>query len=178
VTDDPIAKIDRAYRSYLALQRGSEHGSRWAYTREARRAWGAIADAKARAIQAFAALNGWKEDDRGACHPEGIGHRNRRHLDTDTWWACDRLFDHCLAFRANGKNAAVVTQPYHYDRPDEARRWAAERGLAIHVPPDPLASIYYPGSAYFIVIVTAGDRVSWLPDQDGRLADRWEAEVA
>ena len=47
--------------------------------------------------------------------------------------------------------------------------------LALHLPPDPLASIHYPGETLFIVITKAGVAVKWLPDQDGRLMDRWQS---
>ena len=53
-----------------------------------------------------------------------------------------------------------------------------ELGLAVHLPPDPLASIHYPGWTYFVVITKAGVTVKWLPDQDGRLAERWAARKA
>jgi hypothetical protein len=169
--DSHISEIDRLYRAHVAARRDGDRGDR-ASKLEARRLWAECSEAKVQAMTAFAALNGWKRDDRGAYDPEGIGHRNRRYLDHHV-----SLFDHCVNFRADGKNVAVVTQPYHY-RPDEARRWADQRGLAVHLPPDPLASIHYPGATYFIVIVAASDLVKWLPDQDGRLADRWAARAA
>jgi hypothetical protein len=131
--------------------------------------WDACNRAKTLALNAFAAINGWKVDERTAYDPEAIGHRNRRYLTHRA-----SLFDHCVNFRANGKNAAVLTQPYHFANHDAHQRWAAERDLAIHLPSDPLASIHYPGSTYFIVIVTAGDEVKWLPDQDGQLKDEWQ----
>jgi hypothetical protein len=72
------------------------------------------------AIRAFAAINGWTADFQGYCHPEAIGHSKRRFLDVyvfpDFLWAVE-TFDHCLNFRANGKNAAVVAQPYNYKDP-------------------------------------------------------------
>ena len=88
--------------------------------------------------------------------------------------------DHCLGFRADGKNVAVVTQPYHYDRahydrPDDARAWFADRGLAVHIPPDPFASFHFPGETFFIVITKTGAGVKWLPEQDGRGKARWRA---
>jgi hypothetical protein len=172
---DHIAEIDRVYRAYVAHHRAGDRGSGWSYKVEGRRLWDAVSDAKAQAAAAFAALNGWKRDERTAYDPEAIGRRNRRYLDTSGYWSGPRFFDHCINFRADGKNVAVVTQPYAYSHTDAAERWAAERGLAIHLPPDPRASIHYPGATFFIVFVAAGEVVNWLPDQDGRLADRWAA---
>jgi len=85
------------------------------------------------------------------------------------------LFDHCVSFRANGRNAGVLAQPYNHVDLDACQRWAAGLGLAVHIPPDPLASVHYPGWTYFVVVIKAGGAVNWLPDQDGRLADRWAA---
>jgi hypothetical protein len=60
-------------------------------------------------------------------------------------------------------------------------RWRAslaERGLVLHVPPDPLASIHNPGSTLFVVVTLAGGAVRWLPEQDGRLVDLWKVRRA
>lgn len=114
----------------------------------------------------------------GYCHPDAIGQRNDRALGhgPDCYLPDGgRFLDHCIGFRANGKNVAVLTQPYSHVDLDAVRRWAADRGLVLHVPPDPLASIHYPGETLFIVITQPGVEVQWLPDQDGRLADRWAA---
>ena len=88
------------------------------------------------------------------------------------------MFDHDVNFRADGKNVAILTQPYDHVDLDAVRTWAVGRGLEAHVPPDPLASIHYPGGTLFLVITKPGVEVRWLPDQDGRLADRWAARMA
>ncbi len=182
MTDDtPISEIDRTYRACIEAEALHKNDSRWPYMAEGRRFYNAHCQAQERAQQAFAALNGWKADGRGYFHPDAIGRRNRQFLDNEYALGLperEHLFDHCINFRANGKNAAIVTQPYHCADPDACQRWAAKRGLAIHLPPDQLASIHYPGATYFIVITRIGATVKWLPDQDGRLTARWAARKA
>jgi hypothetical protein len=119
----------------------------------------ALEAAQARAMEAFAALNGWEADYK-------VIERYR-------------FFDHSVICRANGENLALVNEPYHYVENDEERlRWMASSGFALHVPPDPMASIRDPGRTYFIVITEAeSDPVNWLPEQDGRLKQRWVREV-
>lgn len=56
---------------------------------------------------------------------------------------------------------------------DRWRLELARRGFELHVPPDPLASIHYPGATLFVVVTLPGVVVRWLPEQDGRLKDRW-----
>ncbi len=137
IDDASILGIDHAHRAYmtaLALRHDADDRRKWPYCREGRQLRNACEQAKAQATAAFAALNGWKEDSRGACNPEGIGHRQRSYFN----FLSDRagLFDHCVNFRAGGKNVAVLTQPYHY-QPVEAQHWTAARGLEMHIPPDP-----------------------------------------
>ena len=133
-------------------------------------------EAKLKAYAAFAALNGWKVD-YSSLHPDALGRRSRESLYNEHGLGTpgERLFDHDVNFRADGKNVAILTQPYDHVDLDAVRTWAVGRGLEAHVPPDPLASVHYPGETYFIVITKPGVTVKWLPDQDGRLADRWQS---
>ena len=86
------------------------------------------------------------------------------------------FFDHPLYFQIGRRNAAIVTQPYRKISEMEAHRpWAAGLGLALHIPPDPLASFWYPGYAIFAVLTAAGTAVQWLPEQDGRLETLWRS---
>jgi hypothetical protein len=86
----------------------------------------------------------------------------------------DRIIDHQHCFRAGRGHKAILTQPYDHIVVDEWRSWTAARGVDLLVPPDPLASFWYPGATLFIVLATPGTEVQWLPEQDGRLAHLWK----
>lgn len=113
------------------------------------------------AINEFAALNGWKAvpSDK-SFPPEKIGHRNRG----ERWSLSQQIFDHVIYFRAAGKNAAIVTQPYNNCR-REANILAKKLGLALHIPPNPKASFHYPGHTFFFVFTLPNCTVNWLPEQ-------------
>ena len=70
-----------------------------------------------------------------------------------------------------------LTQPYDHIVVDEWQSWTAARGIELLMPPDPLASFWYPGSTLFIVLAAPGTEVQWLPEQDGRLAHMWQPRV-
>ena len=120
-----------------------------------------ISRAKVAAMDAFAALNGWKLGREFP--PYKIGHRNSDPYDNE--WTRHELFDHCRHFRADGKNVAILTQPYGHLVLDEWHQWAAGQGLELHAPPDPLASFHYPRSTLFLVLTARGGTVRWLPEQ-------------
>ena len=137
-----------------------------------RAAYEEIYRAQQAATDAFADTNGWKKapstyDLSVLGRGTGIG-----------WGGSpDRfLLDHPIAFSAKRRYVAIVGQPYPraVDLAQQRARRKA-RGLVLHVPPDPFASIHYPGGTLFLVITQPGVEVNWLPDQDGRLADRWAA---
>ena len=113
------------------------------------------------AINEFAVLNGWKavSSDKGF-PPEKIGHRNRG----ERWSPSPQIFDHVIYFRAAGKNAAIVTQPYNNCR-REANALAKKLGLALHIPPNPKASFHYPGETFLFVFTLQNCVVKWLPEQ-------------
>ena len=78
-----------------------------------------------------------------------------------------RVSDHDFVCREPGRGgrvAAVVCQPYR-DCVAEARATAEQLGLVAHVPPDPTASIHYPGWTRFIVFTRPGVEVRWLDEQ-------------
>lgn len=78
------------------------------------------------------------------------------------WPGCDH--DHY--FRRDRRAMAVVTQPYVTRDVDALRVYAAEKGLVMHMPPSPLASFWYPGATYFIVLTAPSfGRVRWIPAQ-------------
>jgi hypothetical protein len=80
----------------------------------------------------------------------------------------DGGFDHALYYRdLYGCFAAIVNQPY--GSLDEIG-WGdalARYNLTWHVPPEPYASIWYPGFTLFEVITRTGrpSEVCWLPEQ-------------
>lgn len=182
--DTPISKVDHAFGAFYAVPRPAADADpivRRSCSWKQQQLHRQISQAKAEAEEAFAALNGWKADGHSYFHPDAIGRRNRKPLYSEHELGLpddSRLFDHCINFRADGRNAAVLAQPYGHVDLDACQRWAARLGLAVHLPPDPLASIHYPGWTYFVVITKAGVTVKWLPDQDGRLAERWAARKA
>jgi hypothetical protein len=126
------------------------------------------------AMAAFAKLNGWQETKQHFYSLDLLGRAamsdslRRRHsydfplLDHDAWFRRDRCY------------VAVAGQPYlsAVDLAAERAR-LTERGLVLHVPPDPFASFNYPGWCLFLVITIPGVAVRWLPEQDGRLKGRW-----
>jgi hypothetical protein len=79
-------------------------------------------------------------------------------------------------FTRRARFVAAVGQPYPPAAGDLDlwRTHLADRGLVLHVPPDPLASIHYPGGTIFVVVTKPGVEVRFLPEQDGRLADLWK----
>lgn len=128
------------------------------------------------AVAAFAAINGWRKAPAFFDLSRlGRGAPTRSHHWADH---CRdrRLLDHPIWFYAARRYVAAVGQPY-LDVAD-LREWRAnlaERGFVLHVPPDPLASIHFPGSTLFVVVTKAGGAVKWLPEQDGRLKALWRA---
>jgi hypothetical protein len=131
-----------------------------------------ICAAQDRAWKAFASLNGWKMVERGApskyavdCIGKGFAAASsswRRQSDYDV----GGIFDHVEWFHADRRFVALVTQPYPAGRPvDDYREKLESRGLAMHLPADPFASIHYPGACHFIVITKAGTAVKFLPEQ-------------
>ena len=113
--------------------------------------------------QEFAKLNGWKAG--YSFSPEKIGKRSR-----EVNFYRDNVFDHCLYFRDGTKAAAIAAQPYNHVSENEARSVGASYNLETHIPPYPLASIYYPNECIFIVFTTLGATVNWLPEQVSGLA--------
>jgi hypothetical protein len=79
-------------------------------------------------------------------------------------------FDHPLYYRdCYGCFAAIVGQPY--GQLDEFRRGRLDAltsdNLTWHCPPEPYASIWFPGSTLFVVVTRTGrpSEVCWLPEQ-------------
>lgn len=175
-----IAEIDRLYSAYLAIGRAAGRPPGWAEAPEARRLWRAHLDAKQAAGDAFAALNGWRMAPAFTNLDRlGRGGPTRSHHWTDNG-RDRRLLDHAVWFYRARRFIAAVGQPYP-TAVDDLPWWRAslaERDLVLHEPPDPLASIHYPGATLFVVVTRPGVEVHFLPEQDGRLAERWARREA
>jgi hypothetical protein len=130
-----------------------------------------IGDLKGAAADAFAELNGWKRSP--AAHRfviEATGRQSEifyRHGHYS-----HAFFDHPIKFRERlppYRPIAIVGQPYDLPRGEIAFRGKLGtremEPLDWHVAPGPLASIHFPGSCYFCVVVRRGTPVKWLPEQ-------------
>jgi hypothetical protein len=115
---------------------------------------------KQAAVYEFARINGWRTGPK-ICFPlEAIGKRNGALHSIH-----GPVFDHCTYYRGNGRNAAIVSEPYLPDCRDQAARLAAKLDIELHVPPNPQASIWSPGHAFFLVFTERGHEIKWLPEQ-------------
>jgi hypothetical protein len=146
--------------------------------RQERRLGNAHYSAQTTALDAFALLNGWKRTKRPGSNDLDLLGKGLAASHRDMWPAADldrELMDHGHWFSAGRRFVAALGQPYFaLDEIEETRADLAERGLALHVPPDPRASIHYPGATLFLVVTRPETPVTWLPEQDGRLGDLWE----
>jgi hypothetical protein len=124
------------------------------------------------AQKAFARQSGWIVT-QSLIGAERLIPREKRGRG-DTWWGWGRFVgavsDHDFACREPKRPyriTAVVCQPYD-DHVAAAEAVAERLGLAVHVPPDPRASIWYPGVTQFIVFTRPGVEVKWLEEQHTR----------
>lgn len=108
----------------------------------------------------FGQINGWSVANRDfrICD---IGKRVGEFSVHDT-----SLLDHCIWYRAAGRCAAIVAQPYALPSNDNYARSAADQaGVALHIPPHPFASFHYPNGTRFYVFTQVGHEIVWLPEQ-------------
>jgi hypothetical protein len=132
--------------------------------------------AQAAAQKAFASLNGWivgksmadaeQLVPRDRRDPTKFERYYRRYLMTWQRYV-GGVSDHDFLCREPVRPyqvSAVVCQPYN-DHLPEAHAAAERLGLALHVPADPTASIWNPGSTQFLVFTRPGVTVNWLPEQ-------------
>ena len=148
---------------------GRHDGNHWEY-----RSHCSMCDALETAARAFARLNGWglKARPLPDLNHLGLSVYARPAFDWSRHNQDHELLDHQLWFMAARRIIAAVGQPYDWED-DEIEEWRADlagRGLVLHIPPDPLASIHYPGRTLFLVVTRPGVEVRWLPEQDGRRA--------
>jgi hypothetical protein len=176
-TANSITSATAALAAIVAATRDHHRlSSQRPWTNECRENWNAVLRLKRLVGHVFGELNGWHTgDDVRDFNIEDIGKRSGSfaRLDGD-------IFDHCIWYRANAKCAAIVAQPYKsfnpYNPADEAdaRNLAARLGLALHVPPHPLASIWYPNVCVFWVFTTPEHQIVWLPEQINGIAKQSE----
>lgn len=121
-----------------------------------------------KAKKAFAAVNGWSAASTANWARKLIPPDKR---DGEWWWEWGYyvgqvISDHNFVCKEMGTNrvTAVVCQPYH-DCLEEAKVAAERLGLEVHTPPDPRASIWYPGHTRFYVFTRPGVTVRWLKEQ-------------
>lgn len=111
------------------------------------------------AAQEFARLNGWVTGGKIFTPESLVGKRPR---------VCHSMpggvFDHTLHCRAGRGNAAIISEPYA-DCRDQAAALAASLGIELHIPPNPRASIWAPGHAFFLCFTAPGHAIQWLPEQ-------------
>lgn len=150
-------------RSQLVAYSRSLKGKDWDEQQRLANAFSGPHNEYQRAVEKlFGELNGWQVAETSFT-PDALGHVAMQ------WDAVIRdWMDHYVCYRANNRNVAIVGQPYgHLDsyRAD-LDACAAGYGLRWHVPPQPYASIHYPGYTLFIVMtVPAVTTIQWLPEQ-------------
>jgi hypothetical protein len=128
--------------------------------------------ARRAATDLFAEINGWRVT-KASCYNLGLLGRGASSLSL--WDSRDHpLLDHAVWFRRDRRYVAAAGQPYlsAVDLAEERAELTA-RGLIMCVPPDPFASLHYPGWTLFVVVTLPGVAVRWLPEQDGRLKGLW-----
>lgn len=82
--------------------------------------------------------------------------------ETYQWPCCC----HPSHFRRNRRATLVVTESYRPSEVEELEIYAADKGLALHFPPNKFASFWFPGSTIFIAITRPDfGEVRWLQEQ-------------
>jgi hypothetical protein len=132
-----------------------------------RRAGGSL-ELSQRAAITFGQLNGWRTGPNVRSFKlEYIGRASSR---ASLALLEGGLIDHPIYYACDGRCAALVCQPYAHSSyglmAAEAKRLARQHELALHIPPHPLASLWFPNRTAFFVF-TARDHkiIQWLPEQ-------------
>lgn len=156
-----IADIRERYEAMKAIPRGADR----------REAADRISEASDRALAAFAKLNGWRRTGTWFSLRSMIP--NSRKDPFDEVYGSDpgeECIDHTIRFLERRRPVGFISQPYitgtsESQHIESALRLAERYGLAVHVPPDPLASFYYPGRCMVLGFTAPGRAVRWLPEQ-------------
>jgi hypothetical protein len=140
--------------------------------------------AEDRAATAFATLNGWRLLPHSRTFsPKCINrkHNHRNSILSYSNHCTSDIVDHGLYFKCGNKCVAIAAQPYDVDIEESREQFRNYYGLELYIPPDPLASFWFPGATFFVIIAAPHSHIQWLPEQDGRYIRRWElwrAEIA
>jgi hypothetical protein len=152
VISDLRRELDQIHRLPLALRRPLQEAHR---------------DHMVAAARLFGQINDWQLCDWFGPDRIGKAPDGRRDWDAPVW--CRRgevLFDHDIYYRRGRLRAAVVGQPYQQSpRAREAEEAGRRFGLVLHVPPQPTASLWYPGATLFLLLTEPDVTVRWLPEQ-------------
>jgi hypothetical protein len=164
-----LAALSHIYEDYERSLVGKDQREQF---RLADRVWPDYREMQRQVAARFGALNGWMLSTKPFTS-DAIGRTQcswnfnyRRGLGTE--W-----MDHAIYYRAKvpgrrlGRNIAIVGQPYDdgRHRREALDADAVEFGLRWHMPPQPFASIWYPGCTLFIVMTLPEIKVRWLPEQ-------------
>lgn len=81
--------------------------------------------------------------------------------------ACDLpAFENLAFMRRDGRPAAILVQPFNSQALDTIRARATPLNLSCHVPPNPRASLWFPGVAFLVVLThSEAEPIRWLLDQ-------------
>jgi hypothetical protein len=129
--------------------------------------WRKFDAARDEGYRLFGQINGWRVAARGFAidtlgKPHGGNEHDWNRLNGERW------IDHIKCYREPERPyraVAYISQPYKHVKREPLREMLEREGFALHIPPFPLASIYYPGSTFFLVVTRPGVSVKWLPEQ-------------
>jgi hypothetical protein len=168
MTSTPIADLARDYAEFSQSLDGKDECER---SRLAGRFYPGFRARQREVAAMFGALNGWTIAERSFT-ADAIG---RAHSNFDGRYYSHTWMDHAIYFRARrpewktARCIAIVGQPYgHIDghRRELLDACVSKLGLRWHTPPNPYASIWYPGRTLFLVMTLPDVDVAWLPEQE------------
>lgn len=159
-----IASIAAAYRGYYATLELERREPTAKHKLDTREMWARFGALKEQTAAELARLNGWRAAPRSRASTAWLGRGAAFRAPSHSY---DPAFDHPLVFSKDRRVAAIVGQPYGHIDVAKVKVALAEQGYALHTPPDPFASIYYPGGTLFLVVTLPETAVRFLPDQDG-----------
>jgi hypothetical protein len=163
ISDIKTAMEDRNQRSRAYREAPTGTSRYFALARDLRQAETSHIEIMQKAAHAFGALNGWRT--RAHVRDFNIEDIGKRCSRIGFAMLSSEMMDHPIWYRANGKCAAIVAQPYDHAPDDHARQLAAKHGVAVHIPPHPQASFHFPGWTKFYVFTSLAHKIVWLPEQ-------------
>jgi hypothetical protein len=181
--DHVIGDYEEATKQYEDYESQPREERKWSTSNQLSRRANAAGET---VYAAFGEINGWYRADSQAFRPQDIGRqignswfdgRGQRGGGGYHEQIYHDLFDHGLWYRQKlggrrWRNIAIVGQPYGIlaDKEkilDTACKHYAAGGVLLkwHMPPNPRASIHFPGSTIFLVLTLPGIEIKWLPEQ-------------